>query len=310
MKKNILFKLVGITVLILFTANALSHGPVKGSNKTYYTEFKFEYINDKIIIPIEIEENTYRFVFDTGAPSVISNKLLQKITVTDKKTLDLKAANNSSFSLELVTVPEIKIGGVPFKNTTSLVDDKMIGSLVDCLAVDGSIGSSILEKSIIQILPRRNLIRLTNKRKKLPLDKKNATKLTLSGSQSQPLFWLEVQGDSNVKDQVFFDTGMHGLYNISNRNLGKIEQVSFIKSDDSKLIPKISLVQATFKNAPVISSNTETSRIGTDLLKYGNVTLNFKNKKFYFDSFDTEIDLVSINDDMTSDGVKTKSTCM
>jgi len=311
MKNNALSKLVSIASLCLFFTSAMSHGPVNSSSKKkYYTEFKYEYINDKIIIPIEIENNTYKFVFDTGVPSVISEELFKKITIKNNETLNLQASNSTSISLNLVTIPEIKIAGVPFKNTTSLVENKILGTLLDCLNVDGSIGSSMLNKSIIQILPRRNLIRLTNNRKKIPLEKQDASKLTLSGNQSQPLFWLEIQGKTEVKDQVLFDTGLSGLYNISQKRLDELEQKEIInKSGNNEPMPLIKLAQAIFKNSPLITSATETSTMGTSLLNYGNVTINFKNKKFYFDPFDKEINLAEQTTITNSNSLKKATVC-
>ncbi|MCF6317920.1 MAG: hypothetical protein L3J83_01375 [Proteobacteria bacterium] len=119
-----------------------------------------------------------------------------------------------------------------------------------------------------------------------------------------------------MEDKVLFDTGMTGLYNLSRNKLLEFEQNNSVVKDNmnSPLIAKISIAQATFKNTPVIVSNTANSRIGMDLLKYGNVTLNFKNKKMYFDPFDQEIDLVNKAEnkaeDTHMDGNKATSTCM
>ncbi|MCF6317919.1 MAG: hypothetical protein L3J83_01370 [Proteobacteria bacterium] len=105
-----------IITLILFCASALAHGPVKKSTKSrFYTEFEYEYIADKIIIPVQIENNTYRFVFDTDVPSVISDRVLKKINIEDKKSIELKTGNNANISLDLVTLPTIQIEGGGFQ---------------------------------------------------------------------------------------------------------------------------------------------------------------------------------------------------
>ena len=40
-----------------------------------------------------------------------------------------------------------------------------------------------------------------------------------------------------------------------------------------------------------ISTKAVKSRIGADLLRYGKATLNFKQKRFYFEAFDSIVDL-------------------
>lgn len=44
-----------------------------------------------------------------------------------------------------------------------------------------------------------------------------------------------------------------------------------------------SIGKADFKNVMAATSNSSGSMIGTDILKYGNVILDFKNKKFYYE---------------------------
>jgi hypothetical protein len=59
------------------TVNAQKYSFKTGSPspRNYYTEINYEDVNGKIIIPVCIEGETYRFLFDTGAPNLISKAL-------------------------------------------------------------------------------------------------------------------------------------------------------------------------------------------------------------------------------------------
>ena len=52
----------------------------KPSSRTYHSTVKYRDIRGKIIIPVEIEGQTYQFLFDTGAPNLISRDLSDRIS--------------------------------------------------------------------------------------------------------------------------------------------------------------------------------------------------------------------------------------
>jgi hypothetical protein len=56
-------------------------------------------------------------------------------------------------------------------------------------------------------------------------------------------------------------------------------------------IPEINFSGATFKNVIAETTDDTNSRIGSELLDYGNVTIDFKHKNFYFEPFEKSVDL-------------------
>ncbi len=44
----------------------------KPASRKYLSSINYRDVRGKIIIPVEIEGNTYSFIFDTGAPNLIS----------------------------------------------------------------------------------------------------------------------------------------------------------------------------------------------------------------------------------------------
>ena len=213
--------------------------------------------------------------------------------------------------MDIVTIPLMTIGGVSFYNSPSLVNESGPNLFFDCFKIDGFIGSNLLRNSIIQILPEKQLIRITHDKKRLPLNKKNATKLSLRGGQSSPFIWLKIKGNKKVKVQVLVDTGMGDFYtlsndhlqilqkdsslNVVNEGLGSMGSGLFGVEEKSKYyrltIQEIELINSIFNNISVETTNSKNSRIGTELLEYGNVTIDFKNKRFYYDPCQTIIDL-------------------
>ena len=294
-------------ISILSYSQDLNQGNVK--NKEYYSDIKFEYINGKIIIPVKINNITYRFLLDTGAPNCISKKLNESINSEILKKIDVKDANNRKTVMNIVKIPDLEIGNIIFENSVALSSDEEKNLVFDCFKIDGLIGSNLLRNSIIQIDIKNKILRITNDKEKLIFKKKNSTKISLIGTQSSPYIWLTLKEKNSAKEQVLLDTGMNGFYDIANRNYNLLKKENIIKINSvgigSKdiglfgnadineqlrlIIPEIIISNSKFVNITTITTNDKNSRIGIDLFEYGIGTIDFIDKKFYYDEYKEEL---------------------
>jgi predicted aspartyl protease len=285
----------------------------KGNTKeeSYYTEMQFEYVNGKIIIPILINEKTYRFLLDTGAPNLITKKLAETLKQKSLQEIKVSDANDNKSSMNFVELPNITIGNVVFENSVALSSNDDGNLVFDCFNLDGFIGSNLLRNSILQIDTRNKTLIITNDEKKLKLNKKNSIELSLIGNQSSPYIWIKLKGKNSGKEQVLLDTGMKGFYDISNRNYSLLKNENIFKiistgigskeiglfgnSKDSEqlkiFLPEMKISNSSFLNISTITTNDKNSRIGIELFENGIATLDFKNKKFYFDQYGINTDL-------------------
>lgn len=285
----------------------------KGNTKeeSYYTEIQFEYVNGKIIIPILINEKTYRFLLDTGAPNLITKKLAETLKQKSLQEIKVSDANDNKSSMNFVELPNITIGNVVFENSVALSSNDDGNLVFDCFNLDGFIGSNLLRNSILQIDTRNKTLIITNDEKKLKLNKKNSIELSLIGNQSSPYIWIKLKGKNSGKEQVLLDTGMKGFYDISIRNYSLLKNENIFKiistgigskeiglfgnSKDSEqlkiFLPEMKISNSSFLNISTITTNDKNSRIGIELFENGIATLDFKNKKFYFDQYGINTDL-------------------
>ncbi len=299
-----------LPLLVLGQKLRLDMGKARKSN--YYEEIPFEYVKSKIIIPVTIEGETYRFLLDTGAPNVLSQDLYNKITTHGERTTRVRDANEQKGRLKMVSVPELTLGNTIFENTPVLVYDLHNGPL-GCFKIDGFIGSNLLRKSILQISLQERLLRITDRRKKLDLNKKNAHKISLRGDQKSPYLWIDLDGEQEggAREHVLIDTGMSGFYDISSSNYAQMEHLDIftvvassegassislfgtakVGEQQRLLVPKIGIGNTTFHNLVTETTDDNNSRIGSDILEYGTITIDFKNKRFYFNAKAASIDL-------------------
>ena len=310
-----MFKLKIFFLAILFSQVCVSQnfnlnrGTVQ--TKDYYSEITFEYVKSKIIIPVEIEGKAYRFILDTGAPNIISKELFQTIKNDSLATIPITDINQKKLDLQVVSIPKLVLGDVIFKNSAALVYDLKLNKILDCFHIDGFIGSNMLRNSIVQIQLKNKMLTITDDKKRLHLNRKNATKLKLLGIQSSPFIWMNLFGNGKAKEQVLIDTGMAGFYDLSNKDFKIFHDKDIIQFIDSSkgshsgglfgsenkteqyrsLIPKIEIAKSVFTNFVTTTTHDKFSKIGTDILDYGNMTIDYKNKRFYFDPFKKEINL-------------------
>ena len=193
--------------------------PIKnGDTDSFLVEIPYEYINQKIIIPVEINNKEYRFCFDTGSRTVIRSKIKSEILPTVQSEVGdwfITDGNIQSHLMSSILIDSLSIGEIHFKNVEALTDT-IHHEVWQCFDFDGYIGSELLQEYIVQIDPTDNKIRFAKDIHALSLNNKEAQEMVLIGNQGSPYIWLQFdKTEKPFKDFVLVDTGMHGIYNLS-----------------------------------------------------------------------------------------------
>ncbi|WP_426091510.1 retropepsin-like aspartic protease [Flavobacterium sp. DSR3-2] len=285
----------------------------KSKELNYYSEIPFEYVNGKIIVSVLINENKYRFLLDTGAPNLITKRLSNILNLESLQELKISDANQIKSTMNIVQLPNLTIGSIIFENSVALSSQDENNLVFDCFEIDGFIGSNLLRNSIIQIDVKNKILIITNDLKKLHLNSENSSKLSLFGQQSSPFIWLKLTGSKDSgKEQVLLDTGMKGFYDISHKNYIKFKDEKIFsevangkgsesiglsgtspESEQVRLLLKhIKIANSAFLNISTTTTNDNNSRIGIGLFENGIGTIDFINKKFYFEQYEHNKDLI------------------
>lgn len=289
-----------------FTLN--SGGP---KQRGYFSSVNYEKVREKLVIKATINGKVYRFIVDTGAPNMITKAVYDELKPAVLKKLPVKDANNQMDSLTIVSLSEITLGNIVFNDIPTLVAKDAF--IFDCLKVDGFIGSNMLRSSIVQFSSKDSTMTVTDQPEKLSLDKKHSSDLLLNSAQSSPFLKTTISGKKKGSVQLLFDTGMEGLYAIALKHYSLLESKNIFEvlasstgsttlalhgtgndTTQYKLkIPELEVNGAVFKNVMAQTTPSENSRIGAELLKYGITTVDYQNKKFYFEPFQSTLDLQS-----------------
>lgn len=266
-------------------------------NKNFLDTIEFETIVNKIIIKVKIDSVERKFMFDTGAPCMIKADILPLINHKFKEKRNLQDVRGRMHEHSFITLDSLKIGNTKFINVPAFdIKNENLDELFRCLDFDGIIGSNILNGLLIKIDYQKKLIILSD-RSEAFLKQSKAGDLSIS-PHGKP--FIDIKISSKVKDKVLFDSGDDGFYSISNNSVSKFEKSKFklsdhlidtIKISDSQSISKflfrdLKLCDVNFKDVVTITNSQSYSRIGSELLKYGSLVLNFKDKEFIYEPYD------------------------
>lgn len=283
----------------------------KPASRKYLSSVNYQEVRGKIIMPVVIEGETYSFLFDSGAPNLITKELSEKISSKRMNLINVRDANDSSRKLEVISIPSILMGSAEFIDTPTIVNDPDSNFILDCFGVDGIIGSNMVRKTVVHIDSKNKILSLSNDPKAFNLEGLEGIELSLSDGQSSPYMWIGLKGEGKASEYVLFDTGMQGFYDMSIDNYDKLKELGAFSESESGRgtksiglfnnsetrthyrvnIPQIDIGSHDFRNVSSVTMSADRSRIGSEILKYGTVTIDYKNSRLYFEPFEKERDL-------------------
>src|SRR5690606_11198030 len=175
------------------------------SKKKHIVEVPFTLENGLIIIPVTIEGETYRFLFDTGAPNVISTELSSKLTTKRKRSFRTSDSQGNQTILDYVSLPKIEIQGASFINMTAAVADLKKTDAIACLGIDGLIGANLMRKASWQIDNLNRVLRIAFDFEKLHLPEGSFVIPFSTEVTGTPVLHLKI-GNTDIK-KIQMDTG-------------------------------------------------------------------------------------------------------
>lgn len=293
----------------LFGQEIFSFNQGGTAQTNYHLTIPYVNVKEKIIIQVTIGDRERRFIVDTGAPTMIIPELKKELKSEVVKVVPITDANQEKDSLETVCLASISIDSIVFNDIPAVVAKS--SSIFECFEVEGIIGSNLLRNSVVQFDHNDQIIKLVDKPDKLSLSGKQYADLSLD-DQNSPIITIKLKNKRKVMEEVLFDTGMQGLYDVS---LGKLEALQQYKtfefiaeghgSNTFGLLGlakgathyKLHLPTMEINGVDLLNITTETvlgnnSSIGSKLLRFGIVTLDYPNQKFYFEPYvDGDIDV-------------------
>lgn len=271
-------------------------------NKDFLAEISFTVIRDKILIPVQIEGETFQFVLDTGGSLSISKAIQDKFQFKQTGSAKVIGINKLSKNVPYVRLPLVKIGDLRFKDYSGTVSDYS-DFPYPCLNFDGIIGRDFLKGLVLQLDIAQQKMVLTDRPDRLSLDPADAIPLQLDRRTGLP--YISVTLTPFGKENLVFDSGSDDLFSFKTSQVEKYSKQKRFKNHSfevlygvtsmgaSGVIPAPSKSYRTPIREMQIGNHVITDfysdiskksrpRIGTRLLQYGLVTIDYGRQKFYF----------------------------
>lgn len=177
-------------------------------------KINLNYANELPFVKVTINGKIYNFLFDSGAPTVISQAIYKELNLEKKHRSKVKDSQKNKHEQIFTELPEMTIDHVVFKKIGAIVLDLSSGEL-GCLKVDGLIGANQMAKLFWRINYSENSLEATKDLSLFDLSGYDITIPFLTQTQKTPMIETEIL-DKNIK--LTFDTGASGRLRIADQN--------------------------------------------------------------------------------------------
>lgn len=99
-----------------------------------------------IFVAVTIGGEEYKFLFDTGAPLSISHQLQKKYSYKVISKGNIVDSDQNRKQVSWVQIDSVEIGDVAFLNQSAFVGDFSANPTLECLNIDGIIGSNLMRQ--------------------------------------------------------------------------------------------------------------------------------------------------------------------
>lgn len=297
--------------------------------KDYIYRIPSRFEHNLIFVTVEIEGEEYNFLLDTGATTIISYELYEKLNYKKKKHTNLLRDSQGNIRSGYFTdIPELRLGELTYKNIGSQIVNFRNVLEFKCLEIDGIFGVNHMSKAIWEIDYENQEIIVTNDIKKIDLSDTfieidfSTTPLKKSPKIPMAIKGLEV-------DDITYDTGSNGYISLSGDFLNKLnnnyEHVDYYGysasaglfgrkySQEITRITKVPLIElgkseklALHNNIIKIGMVSTSSLLGNEFLKNYRTILDWNQNKIYlikkkdfektsYDSFGFDLQIIDNN---------------
>ena len=270
------------------------------------TRIPYRMVKGKMIVDVEIGGRVRPFLFDTGASrSGITDSLYAALGVGDeeRKAITLRDSGGQSASHSVVRIDSLLWGD--WVITGHLVPVISASApIMACYGLDGIIGSDILQKKVVHIVARDSVILLVDRINRLPEKPQHPTRIFLSGT----LPHIKItggNGDKKGSHWTLVDTGEQGYICRLDGHLPYMERQGVIEQLERGygsgsigllgmeppveqvrgIVPELWVGGVRLEQVPVSSGQSGSSLLGTFLLKCGDMTIDYRKKRFYYTPF-------------------------
>jgi len=249
-----------------------------------------------IIVPVVINGRTYRFLFDTGAPMLVSTELAQELGLKKVARKNVRDSQNLKQKLDFVALPNLTIGNTLFTDLVAVASDLTTAPAIGCMKIDGLIGANLMRLMIWNVDYQNQFLSFTNDFEGFKADTTALVLPFVTTASGSPKISLVVGSDS--LKSVTFDTGSGGGLSYSKQSASKSilkkaphrssygyhSQGIFGATPDTLFYAtqKLSIGDTSFPDfMSSVRGQMAKALLGTQFFEHFEMVLNWREKKVY-----------------------------
>lgn len=159
-------------------------------------------------VDVQIEGETYNFLFDSGAPMVISKELAEKYDCKVLKNGKITDSQDRVRYQPYVKLPDILIGDRVFSNLAGIAADLKASAILNCLNIDGIIGANAMSLQYWDFSVADSTLKVSRTKDHWPAGKKYVIPFGMKSTKT-PVITLKV--NNTDVSRITFDTGSGGI---------------------------------------------------------------------------------------------------
>ncbi|MBL1222431.1 aspartyl protease family protein [Chryseobacterium sp. L7] len=207
---------------ILYTLLILSATSLSAQGKKFFKggevqlqnpveKINMRFANDLPFVQVSINGKSYNFLFDTGAPTVISTAVYTELGLEKKHRSTVKDSQKNKHDQIFTVLPEMIVDKAVFKDVGVVVMDFSVSEL-SCFKIDGILGANQMAKLFWKVNYSENSLEASTDLTQFNPDDYDIVIPFSPRAQKTPVVETILQGK---KVDVTFDTGFSGRLKIT-----------------------------------------------------------------------------------------------
>lgn len=165
--KVVSFLLIILQTSLFFTScssqnvrKLLRNGSVEDID--FKSTYNYESYGNGIIVKVFIKDKEYRLLFDTGAVTAISPRMVKELDLTPVAEEEVFDISTASRNLDFVKIDTVTFNEINFYDTGAAVLDIEAVKDFKCLGIDGFLGANFMRNAIWEVDMKTKEITFTN----------------------------------------------------------------------------------------------------------------------------------------------------
>ena len=217
------FLFIGL-LLLCFTAcskkwtDQIRKGAIQ--EDSFMETVQLEVQNGLVFLPVQLKGKTYRFLFDTGAPLSVSKEIQQELDFSKVSKSFISDSDRNRKQVDWVEVDQFQIGSISFLKQVAFVGDFTSNPILECLNIDGIIGSNLSRQCNWLIDHSKQACTFSSLNKEVECD--DCVSLPFTTDQQYNLFLNINVGQAKIRN-ILLDYGSNGTLSLEGRFFTKLE---------------------------------------------------------------------------------------